>query len=78
MKTLFAIALLLVATAAQAETITTQLFDESGIRIGMAIQAGKTTTFYDIDGKKTGTAKTVGRRTIYFDTRGKKTNKPGL
>jgi hypothetical protein len=39
-----------------AQSITTQLFDEQGNRIGMVTQTGKTMMFYDARGNKTGSS----------------------
>jgi hypothetical protein len=56
-----AIALLLTA-AAQAESITTQLFDARGNRIGSATQTGDTTIFYDARGNPTGSVQNDDRK----------------
>src|SRR5262245_34828497 len=74
MKTI-AIAVMLLASVAAADAqtrITTQLFDASGDRIGMATEIGGTTTFYDVAGRKTGSSRTIGNVTIHYDARGRK------
>lgn len=64
---------LLIASAAQAEPITTQLFDARGNRVGSATQTGETTIFYDARGNKTGSSTDSGSRTNFYDARGNPT-----
>jgi YD repeat-containing protein len=71
MKTITTIALLLVvATIARAESITTPMFDARGNKIGSATQTGDTTIFYDARGNKTGSSTDSGSRTNFYDARG--------
>ena len=70
--------LLLAATVvAKAEpvpsSITTNLFDARGNRIGQATKIGNTTTFYDARGNKTGSSTTTGNTTNFYDARGNRT-----
>lgn len=73
MKMLLLSAALLTASAAQAESITTQMFDARGNKIGSAMQTGDTTIFYDARGNKTGSSTDVGSRTNFYDARGNPT-----
>ena len=78
MKTLQTLAVaasiaMLAGTAARAESITTQLFDARGNRVGSATQTGDTTIFYDARGNKTGSSTDVGSRTNFYDARGNPT-----
>jgi hypothetical protein len=65
--------LLVAASAAQAESITTQMFDARDNRVGSATQTGDITIFYDARGNKTGSSADVGSRTNFYDARGNPT-----
>jgi YD repeat-containing protein len=58
---------------AAAESITTNLFDTRGNRIGQATQTGNTTTFYDARGNKIGSSTMTGNTTNFYDARGNRT-----
>jgi hypothetical protein len=87
MKRLLLIAgLLLAATGAIAEPANydddcggcggrTQLFDEDGNHIGVAVEVGDRTILYADNGKKVGSMKYIGNKAIYYDARGKR--RPG-